>query len=381
MKPPWTNILLLILTTCVVSAASAAQPQLGVRIKDLTDIGGWRANKLTGWGLVVGLNGTGGKNPATRQFVMNMLEKAGLRADPEQRLNVRNDTKEKTDNVSIVAVTGELPPFARRGQHFDVVVSTIDDATSLLGGTLILTPLTAVDGEVYAVADGRVSLGGGFSVGGEAANVQKNHPTSGRIPRGAIVEKEVCEPSPGRDGRVRLLLREADFETARRIAEAVNAEQPGIAAVVDPGAVEVLVPMQQQANLSGFVAGIQQIRVSPDVAARVVINEMTGTVVIGENVRLSRVAITHANLSVITGESPIVSQPAPFSTGGETTVVPRTQVEVVEETNTLSVIEETPTVGDLARALNALGVTPRDLSAIFQALKESGSLHAELEFK
>lgn len=372
--------LLLFLLTCAMLGGRAAPAQLKVRVKDLTDIAGWRANKLTGWGLVVGLNGTGGKNPATRQFVMNMLEKAGLRADPLQRLNVRNDTKEKTDNVSVVAVTGELPPFARRGQRFDVVVSTIDDATSLLGGQLILTPLIAVDGEVYAVADGRVSLGGGFSVGGQAANVQKNHPTSGRIPNGAIVEKEVCEPPPGRDGRVRLLLREADFETARRIAEAVNEEQPGIAAVVDPGTVELLVPIGQQANLSGFIAGIQAVRVSPDVAARVVINETTGTVVIGENVRLSKVAITHANLSVITGESPIVSQPAPFSQG-QTTVVPRTDVDVTEESNPVSVIDETPTVGDLARALNALGVTPRDLSAIFQALKESGSLHAELEFK
>jgi len=270
MKASWPRYgWLLILLTCAMLGTRSAPAQLTVRIKDLTDIGGWRANKLTGWGLVIGLNGTGGKNPATRQFVMNMLEKGGLRADPLQRLNVRNDTKEKTDNVSVVGVTGELPPFARRGQRFDVVVSTIDDATSLLGGQLILTPLTGVDGEVYAVADGRVSLGGGFSVGGQAANVQKNHPTSGRIPNGAIVEKEVCTPSPGHDGRVRLLLRQADFETARRIAEAVNKKQPGTAAVVDPGAVELLVPIQQQANLSGFIAGIQETPVIPDVAARV----------------------------------------------------------------------------------------------------------------
>jgi flagellar P-ring protein FlgI len=364
---------------CLLAATPAATAQVEVRIKDITDIEGIRGNKLTGMGLVTGLNGTGGRNPVTRQFATNMLQNFGLRADPAERLRVRTDAQQRTDSLSVVTVTAELPPFARQGSRIDVLVSTFDDATSLQGGQLVLTPLFGVDNEVYAVADGPVSIGG-FSFSGQAAQVQKNHPTTGRIPNGATVERKVSLPPIGHAGRVRLLVRGADLETARRIAQAINDVAPRGAFLVDAGTIEVIIPPAELKDPYGYLSTLGQLRVRPDTPAKVVINERTGTIVIGDNVRLSRVAITHANLAVITGEMPLVSQPAPFSDGA-TTVVPRTELEVIEETSPVNVIEDTATVGDLAQMLNALGVSPRDMSSIFQQLKQSGALHAELEFK
>lgn len=348
-----------------------------VRVKDITTVAGVRSNQLVGMGLVTGLNGTGGKNPETRQFAVNMLQRFGLRADPTLRAQLRNDSKLKTGSLSVVVVTADLPAFAKKGSKLDVTVSTFDDASSLQGGQLIMTPLVGVDDNVYAVASGPVTIGG-FSFEGDAGSVQKNHPTTGRLVGGATVEKETCSPI-GEDGIVRLLLQESDYETASRVGQAINIVYPESARVADAGTIEIMVPMRHQFDVPGFLSLIGQLPVRPDVKARVVINERTGTVVIGAKVKLSPVLITHANLAVITSETPVVSQPAPFSEG-ETVIVPRTDLQVIEEKNPVSLIDETATVGDLARALNALGVTPRDLSSIFQQLKAAGALHADLEF-
>ena len=349
-----------------------------VRIKDITTVEGFRINQLTGIGLVTGLNGTGGKSTVTRRMLQNMLQTYGLRSDPNQRLTVLNDTRLRTDNVAVVEIKVNLPVFAKPGQTLDVLVSSIDDSKSLQGGTLMVTPLRGLDGCDYAVASGPVTIGG-FSFEGQAAQVQKNHPTTGTIPNGATVEAEVPFEF-GELGSFRLLLRNADFQNARQIAEVVNKTYPGTAFAEDAGSVKVLVPTERRLDMVAFVSECQQIRVSPDMAAKVVINERTGTIVFGRNVRISQTAVVHANLAVITTESPEVSQPAPFS-DGTTEVVPRTTLEVVEEKRAIQVLEDTVTVADLAAALNALGVTPRDLSSIFQQLKAVGALHAELEMR
>ncbi|MFV0445131.1 MAG: flagellar basal body P-ring protein FlgI [Planctomycetaceae bacterium] len=360
--------------SCIPALGDAAD----VRIKDITDVGGVRSNQLTGMGLVVGLNGTGGKSASTRKFAINLLQRFGQRTDPNLRALLDNNTQIKTASMSVVVVTAELPAFARAGSRLDVTVSTFDDATSLMGGVLIMTPLLGADGEAYAVASGPVSTGG-FSFEGQAASVQQNHPTTGRVPNGAIVELETPTPL-GQCGRLTLQLKQPDFETARRITESINQQLPAAARAVDAAVVEVHVPLNYQPDLPGLIGVLGGLTVQPDVPARVVVNERTGTVIIGEQVRLSRVLITHANLAIITGEQPQVSQPAPFSQG-ETTVVPRTDIEVREGESRVNVVDEFVTVGDLAQALNALGVSPRDLSSIFQQLKESGALHAELQFK
>ncbi len=370
-----TTILLLPFSLATTADFASAE----VRIKDIVNVEGVRPHKLMGFGLVTGLNGTGGKAPITREFALNLLERFGVTSDPLLRARIRTDAQQKTDNMSVVTVTAEAPAFARPGSRIDVTVSAYDDASSLQGGTLISTPLIAYDEVVYAMASGPVSVGG-FSFSGQAASVTKNHPTTGRIPNGATVERAIGGEFV-HDGVVKLLLREADFETARRIARAINAEIPAAAATLDSRAVQVLIPPKYADNPVAFVGRIGNLLVQPDNLARVVINERTGTVIMGENVRIAKVAITHANLSVITSESPQVSQPEPFSRGGETVVVPRTQIEVNEDNSSIQVVDETVTVRDLARALNALGVTPRDLSSIFQALKEAGALHAQLEIE
>ncbi|MCA8998439.1 MAG: flagellar basal body P-ring protein FlgI, partial [Planctomycetaceae bacterium] len=362
----------------LIYGLSASFVSADVRVQDITTVEGVRKNQLVGMGLVTGLNGTGSKSPVTRRFAMNMLQRFGVRSDPDLRARIENDAAQKTDNISVVTVTADLLSFAKPGSQIDVLVSTFDDAESLQGGQLIMTPLYGADGQVYAVASGPLSIGG-FSFGGQAASVQKNHPTTARIPNGATVELELGS-CIGFDGRIRLILNTPSYETARRISEAINDVYPLAAMVMDPATVDVAVPVTILNGIPDFIAHVGNLTVIPDVPARVVINERTGTVIVGENVKLSQVLITHANLAVSTSESPLVSQPAPFSEG-VTTVVPRTDVLVEEEDARVSVVEETTTVGDLAIALNSLGVTPRDLSSIFQQLKESGALHADLEFK
>lgn len=369
----------MLLTTGILLGTAATGLRAGeIRIKDITDVAGVRPNFLTGMGLVVGLNGSGSKSSTTRRFAIAMLQRFGQRIDPNLRAMIDTLSTQKTDNLSVVTVTAELPPFARAGTRIDVVVSTFDDAKSLQGGTLIFTPLMGQDGLDYANASGQLSIGG-FSFSGAAGSVQKNHPNVGRIPNGAIVERET-PTLVGDCGVIALTLRTPDFETSRRISEKINSIVPMSSRSVDAAVVEVRIPESRRADVPSFLGMIGALTVVPDVPARVVINERTGTVVIGENVKLSRVLITHANLAVMTGETPEVSQPNPFSQG-ETTTVPRTKIDVVEEGAQVHDVKENVTVGELADALNSLGVSPRDMSSIFQQLKESGGLFAELEFR
>ncbi|MCA9061450.1 MAG: flagellar basal body P-ring protein FlgI [Planctomycetaceae bacterium] len=345
-----------------------------VRIKDITSVSGEHTNHLVGYGLVTGLAGTGGTNITTKRMAMLLQQQLQIRSDPVSREQLQR-IQDKTDNISAVIVTAELPPHTKPNQKIDVLVSTLDNAKSLAGGVLIQTLLTGVDGETYAVAQGPISLNGG-DFGGQAANVVKNHPVTGRVANGATVEVEV-PTQVVRGGIVRLLLNQPEYETAERITDAINIQFPGTAETENPATVALRLPTQMLGSPYRFIAACQSLAVTPDMVARVVINERTGTIVVGDNVRLSRVAITHGNLVVTTAESPQVSQPSPLS-GGQTAVVPRTDVSVTEQQSVMNVLEETMTVGDLAASLNSLGVSPRDLSSIFQMLKESGALHAEL---
>jgi flagellar P-ring protein precursor FlgI len=365
----------LFLLTCLIAVLALAPGAgaQGVRIKDITDVEGARGNQLYGFGLVVGLNGTGSRSPFTQQVAVDMLQKLSVVSKIIQE--AQNDNQFKSSNISAVMVTAEIGPFARCGSRIDVTVSVLDDATSLQGGTLLLTPLRGADCEVYAVAQGPLSVGG-FSFSGQAASATKNHPNVGRIPAGAFVEREV----PGEiycRGQVHLLLRDPDYLTARCIMDAVGKRFPYSAVAVNAGAVHVFVPPERRGDLVAFVSEIGVLEVCIDMQARVVINERTGTIVAGEKVKLSTMAIAHGNLAIITSEEPEVSQPNPFGRG-RTVVVPRTNLGVSEQPGALNVVNRTITVADLARALNALGVSPRDLIAIFQAIKQAGGLHAEL---
>jgi len=354
----------------LMTSALSAQK---VRVKDIAEIEGVRSNQLYGVGLVVGLNGTGGTSMFTQQVAVDMLQKLDITSTIFRE--TRRDNVFKSKNISVVTVTAELPPFARKGSRIDVTVSVLDDATSLVGGVLLLTPLRGADGRVYAVAQGPVSVGG-FSYSGQAANAQKNHPTTGRIPGGAVVELEALGHMVS-DGYIRLLLKNPDFATARAVAAAINGRYPKIAQALDPGTIALELPSDFANDPVGFLSEITSLEVQPDYPATVVINERTGTIVAGEHVQLSTVAIAHGNLAIVTSETPEVSQPAPFSEG-QTRVVPRTELSVTEEGAHIQVLPQAVTVADLARALNALGVTPRDLIAIFQALERAGALHAKL---
>ena len=372
-------ILAMAATLAMISVSSVIAQEKGplVRIKDITTIRGEHPNTISGFGLVTGLAGTGGTTPTTKQFASLLLQKMGNRADPVLRENIQR-SQEKTDNMSVVRVTVVLPAHSKNGQKLDVIVSAFDNAKSLNGGVLAETVLEGVDGTVYAIASGPVSLNGG-DFGGKSASVIKNHPTTGRIPMGAIVEEEI--PCRIFEGDVfQLLLRNPQYATADRMSRAINQYSPGSAAVLDPATVAVRLPSSALGDPYRFISECQDLFVVPGNTARVVINERTGTIVFGSDVKLSKVAITHGNLIISTAETPEVSQPNAFSEG-ETTIAPRTSVDVMEQPGAISVIEENVTVGDLAASLNALGVSPRDLSSIFQTLKESGALHAELELK
>jgi flagellar P-ring protein precursor FlgI len=344
----------------------------GVRVKQIAELEGLGPTKLVGYGLVVGLDGTGDsrRSIATLQSVANMLKRFGITV-PQNEL--------RADNVAAVMVTADLPPFTRPGTRIDVQVASLGDAESLEGGVLLLTPLVDASGEVYALAQGAVSIGG-FNIntiGGE--RVRKNYALVGRVPNGAVVKKEAPVSVPD-GGTLRLILRNPDFTTAARLAEAVNEHfgQP-IATAVDAGAVQLTVPEGDRApgKLVAFLSQLESVETEPDQVPKVVVNERTGTVVIGGDVRISEAAVAHGNLTVRIATTPVISQPAPFSQG-QTVVVPETQTTVETERGSLIVLPEAATVNDLVKALNALGVTPRDLIAIFQALKEAGALRAEL---
>ena len=345
----------------------------GVRIKDIADIEGVRDNQLVGYGLVVGLPGTGDRlrNAVfTRQSLIGMLERLGVNTrDQETRLDTRN--------IAAVMVTANLPAFSRTGSRIDVAVSALGDATSLTGGTLIVTPLLAADGQVYAVAQGPV-VTGAISARGAATSVTRNVPTAGRISNAAVVEREVPFSFGGRP-ELRLALRNPDLTTARRVAAAINSfAGAGTATATDPRTIVVSLAGR---DAVGLTAGIEQLRVQPDQPARVVIEEASGTLVIGSNVRVSTVAIAQGSLTIRVTETPVVSQPAPFS-AGETVVVPRTNVEVEDQSSRrLALLQGGVTLQDLVSGLNALGVGPREIMTILQTIKAAGALQAELELR
>lgn len=350
-----------------LAVASTAQ---AARIKDLAAFEGARDNQLVGYGLVVGLNGTGDSDQARVQLqsIVTMLERMGVTV---------NVNLIKVKNVAAVMVTATLPPFAKQGNKIDVLVSSLGDAKSIAGGTLIMTPLKGADNQVYAVAQGSV-LTNSFAFAGQGASAQKNHPTAGRIPAAALVERELPNVFAGRTS-LRLNLNQADSTTATRMAAAINDRfKAPVAASSDPGSVTLQIPESYANRTIEFIAALENLDVRSDTAARVVLNERTGTIVMGENTRISTVAVSHGNLSLVIKETPQVSQPAPFSKTGETKVVPRTDLTVKEDAPRLTVMPEGSSIGDVVRALNALGVTPRDLISILQAVKAAGALQAEL---
>jgi len=339
-----------------------------VRLKDIAHIQGARDNQLLGYGIVVGLNGTGDTSEAVSTIIKSFLERMEVTIKAADL-----DAK----NVAIVTVTATLPAFARPGTRIDCLVSSLADARSLQGGVLLQAPLFGADRQVYAVAQGPVSIGG-FAASGAAATIQKGHPTVGQIPNGALIERAV-PVNLAVEGALTVCLREPDFTTAARTAEAINQRFANSARPVDGGSVRVAIPPEHRKAeaLVAFIAKLEEVAVRPDAPARVIVNERTGTIVGGSHVRVAQVAIAHGSLVFITKESAHVSQPAPLS-GGATTVVPDTGLEVREPERSFAVIEDALTVGDVARALNALGVKPNDIVAILQAIKRAGALPAEL---
>jgi flagellar P-ring protein precursor FlgI len=364
------RVVLLLVTVVVLAAVGPARAE---RIKDIVNIQGVRGNPLTGIGLVTGLAGTGDNSLLSRQILTNVLRDSGLVLSPSDL---------KGGNVAVVMVTAELGPFDREGSRIDADVSALGDAKSLQGAMLLPTPLKGLDGEVYAVAQGGVSIGG-WSASGNQASVSKNHQTVGRIPDGAIVERSelatFIEQVAGQRS-VMLNLRNNDFSTARRISDAINSKYADVATVLDAGSVRVIVPRDiTRRDVVRFIDEIMQNEVTVDMPATVVINERTGTIVVGENVGISSVAIAQGSLVVKVKESAQVSQPvAPFSNAGSTAIIPETSIGVEEQDAYLIPVERSVTVSELAKTLNAIGASPRDLIAIFNALKKAGALQAKL---
>ena len=351
---------------CAVSTAAATS-----RIKDLASIEGVRQNQLLGYGLVVGLNGTGdtlNNTPFTKQSLQAMLERLGV--------NIRGQ-QIRTGNVAAVMVTADLPPFSTQGTRIDVTVSAMGDSKSLQGGTLLVTPLLGADGNVYAVAQGSLTIGG-FEAEGQAAKITRGVPTVGRLPNGAIIEREI-DFSLAALGQLRLALRNADFTTAKRIAIAIN-DYIGspIAEPLDPSTVQLTLPKKFPQNIVSMLTEIEQLQVEPDEAAKIVIDERSGVIVIGRDVRVSTVAVAQGNLTVTISEAPQVSQPGPLSRG-RTVVVPRTSVGVQEEGKKLALVQEGVSLQQIVDGLNALGIGPRDLIVILQAIKAAGAIQADIQ--
>ncbi len=379
----------------LVLATGDAAAQARTRIKDIADFEGVRQNMLVGYGIVVGLNTTGDtltNSPFTQQSLIGMLERLGVAIDATLAATLR------PRNVAAVMVTATLPAFARQGARIDVSVSAMGDATNLQGGTLLVSPLRGADGEVYAVAQGSVAISG-FTAGGQAQTVTRGTPTSGRIANGAIVERETGFQLASLKA-VNLALRNPDFTTARRMAQAINSfARQAIATATDLGTVGVTLPENRQGDIVGLITDIEQLLVEPDTIARVVIDEKSGTIVMGDRVRVSTVAIAQGNLTIRITETPQVSQPNAFTTlsstplaaatndnnvttapGGATVTVPRTNIEIDDQSNRrLMVLPGTVTLQELVNGLNALGVGPRDLITILQTIKAAGALQAELE--
>ncbi len=345
------------------------------RLKDVVNFEGVRDNMLVGYGLVVGLNGTGDtltNSPFTERSLIGMLERLGVQ-------EAGDFSSMKTKNIAAVMVTATLPAFAAQGSRVDVTVSTMGDAKSLLGGTLLVTPLLGADGEVYAVGQGSISTG--FSAQGQSgSSVTKGVPTSGRIADGAIVEREINFRLADL-ASLRLSLRNPDFTTARRVAEAINKDLKMQAAeAVDLATVRMLVPDDRRNDIVGLMTEVEQLTVVPDQVARVVIDEQSGIIVMGENVRINTVAIAQGNLTIKISETPQVSQPGPLSQGGKTVVVPRTDISIDEgKDKKLATLQSGVSLQELVQSLNALGIGPRDMISILQSIKTAGALQADLE--
>jgi flagellar P-ring protein FlgI len=369
MARMWTRALAAL--TIAATLLSAADSFATSRIKDLSNVEGVRQNQLIGYGLVVGLNGTGdtiNNSPFTKQSLQAMLERLGL--------NIRGQTL-RTGNVAAVMVTANLPAFGTQGTRIDVTVSALGDAKSLQGGVLLVTPLLSADGNVYAVAQGSLAIGG-FQAEGDAAKITRGVPTVGRIANGAIIEREI-DFALNRMNQVRLALRNADFTTAKRIAAAVN-DFIGVptAEPLDPSTVQVTVPKQYQGNVVALLTEIEQLQIEPDQAAKIIIDERSGIIVMGRDVRVSMIAVAQGNLTVTVAESRQVSQPAPLSRG-RTVTTPRTQIGVQEDGHKLALVRDGVSLQQLVDGLNALGIGPRDLIAILQAIKAAGAIQADIE--
>lgn len=353
----------------LIAMAILASGAQAARLKDIANIEGVRTNQLIGYGLIVGLDGTGDSQQTkfTPQSVVNMLEKQGIKVSADM----------KVKNVAAVMVTATLPPFARPGSTIDVVVSSLGDARSLQGGTLLQTPLQAANGEVYAVAQGPVTVGG-FSAGGSGGSVTKNHSTAGRVPGGAIVERETRTDIAIND-TVNITLNSNDFTTASRTATAIDKALGGqFAKALDGNVVSVAVPDEYKGNLVSLIASIESVEVKTDAIAKVIVNERTGTIIIGGQARITPCLVGHGSLTVSIAAETSVSQPAPLGEG-QTAVVTNTQLSVEEQRGHLVQISSGSTIEELARALNALKVTPRDLISILQAIKAADALQAQLE--
>jgi flagellar P-ring protein precursor FlgI len=339
------------------------------RLRDLADVEGARDNQLVGFGIVTGLGGTGDDTtvPFAQQAMLSMLRRLGIQVDPSQ-VRMRN--------VAAVTVTAVLPPFARPGTKIDVTASSIGNARSLVGGVLVQTVLKGADQRAYAVAQGSLLLGGFSAKGGSGSSVQSGNTTTGRVPEGAMVEREV-PTSLVSGGALNLELRNPGFTVASRIADAVNKKLDGSASALDGGAVSVKIPSEYRTRLVDFVAALEELEVTPLRRARVVINERTGTIVAGGDVRLAPVAVVHGSLTIVVKETPTVSQPtAPF--GGTTAVVPRTEIQTSEGTRNMIYVPAAPTLADVASALGTMGLSPRELASVLQALRSAGALEAEV---
>jgi flagellar P-ring protein precursor FlgI len=344
----------------------------GSRVKDIAMISGARDNQLVGYGLVVGLAGDGDKNPTyTIQTIANLLQRYGVTV-PAATLSSKN--------VAVVMVTADIPAFKKPGSRLDVTVASMGDAKTIQGGVLIQTPLLGADGKVYAVAQGPLSIGGifGGTGGGGGASVQKNHPTVGQIINGATVEKEIPASVVSNGHVMELLLREPDFTSASRLAAAVNEKYPNSSQAIDSTTVRVEIPENLDGTAVDFISQVESLEVNADIPARVVINERTGTIVATSRIRIASCAVSHGNVTINIASTLDVSQPNAFSKGGSTVVTPRTQTDVTEERGSLVPLPEMPTIEKVASALNALGVTPRDMMSMFQAMKQAGALQAEL---
>jgi len=359
----WT-VLFLFLAVHAATASSTIHPD--VRLKDLGRMEGVRSNQLVGMGLVLGLQGTGDKGDLVLAMLGNLAKNFGVTMG-------RDDLE--TKNAAVATVTCELPPFVRSGERVDVTVSAVGEAKSLEGGVLLQTPLRSAGGEVYAVAQGPLSIGG-FSAGASGSRLSKNISTTGRIPGGALVERETTWNS-GRGGTIRFLLRDPDFTTADRVVNVLNDRFGPIASASDAGCVEISIPQKFRGKTSHFIAALEKLEITPDTIARVVINERTGTVAMGGDVKISEVAVAHGNLTVTIATQKGVSQPQPFAQG-ETVEQQQSTITAEEENGSLARLKAAATVDDVVKSLNTLGATPRDIITILQAIDKAGALHGEL---